>query len=279
MAIPFPDLDPYTTLNLTSKSTESEIKKSYKKLCLKYHPDKQHNKSPKEQEDAKLTFEKIQFANLILSDPVKRRKYDQTGSFEEVTDDGFDWFEFFNQCKVEITEESIAKDKKAYQGSSDEEEDIIESWLETQGDFLKLFENIPHVEVNKFDEERLFNKVSLLIYDGVIESTKNWEGYKSQRVKKFNKLLRSIKDESGEAEELKKEILKNKRLDTEDDLKQLIQQRNSGRIDSLINKLESKYGNKKVSKSKGKGTKGKNKKSEYEIDDEEFEKIQKKMRK
>lgn len=297
MAIPFPDLDPYETLKVSKDATETEIKKSYRKLCLLHHPDKLINKSETEVEESKIEFEKIQFAHMILSDEKKRKRFDKTGSLQDVGDSEFDWFEYFTNIKAEITEESISKDKLEYQGSSDEEEDIIEAWLENQGDFLKLFEVIPHTEITEEDESRLFNKITLLIGDGVIESSKKWEQYQKKRKQQFQKLLKSNKDESKEAEELKKEILKNKKMDTEDDLKQLIQKKNAGRIDDLISSLEAKYGatEKKKSSKGSKGSKNLEKKTngdtngvgkkqssqkkrkEYDIDDSEFEKLQQEM--
>lgn len=277
MAIPFPDIDPYETLKVSKEATEQDIKKSYRKLCLLHHPDKLINKTEPEIGQSKLEFEKIQFSHLVLSDEKKRKRYDKTGSLEDVGDSEFDWFEYFTNTKAEITEESIAKDKSEYQGSSDEEEDIIESWLENNGEFLKLFETIPHTEISKTDEARLFNKISDLLRDGIIETTTNWEQYKKKRKQLFGKLLKSTKDESKEAEELKKEILKNKKLDTEDDLKQLIQKKNAGRIDDLIANIEAKYGNDNKKRNKGRTPKksgNNNKRKEYEIDDAEFEKLQ-----
>lgn len=283
MAIPFPDIDPYETLSVSKDATEQDIKKSYRKLCLKHHPDKLVNKSEQEISESKQEFEKVQFAHLILSDEKKRKRYDQTGSLEDIGDGEFDWFEYFTNTKAEITEESIAKDKYDYQGSSDEEEDIIEAWLETNGDFLKLFEIIPHTEITKEDERRLFLKITVLIEEGVIDTTKNWEIYKQKRKQLFGKLLRSVKDESKEAEELRKEILANKKVETEDDLRQLIQKKNAGRIDDLIANLEAKYGGKSDGKKKSKSTKKDSKikkstkpskRNEYEIDDSQFEKLQ-----
>lgn len=286
MAIPFPDLDPYETLNVPKDATEEVIKKSYRKLCLKHHPDKLVNKSEEEISQSKQEFERVQFAHLILSDEKKRKRYDQTGSLEDVGDGEFDWFEYFTNIKAEITEESIAKDKQDYQGSSDEEEDIIEAWLETNGDFLKLFEIIPHTEITKEDEARLFLKITVLIEEGVIDTTRDWEVYKKKRKQLFGKLLRSVKDESREAEELRKQILANKKVETEDELRQLIQKKNAGRIDDLIANLEAKYGGKNTKGTKTKSTKGGNSKvkkpkrstkSEYEIDDSQFEQLQRDM--
>jgi len=54
-------------LGVTKNATDAELKKAYKKKCLKVHPDK--NTAP----DADEAFKKINAAMSCLSDPVKRR--------------------------------------------------------------------------------------------------------------------------------------------------------------------------------------------------------------
>ncbi|KAI8096529.1 DnaJ domain-containing protein [Halteromyces radiatus] len=63
-------MDYYEVLDLSENATEEEIKKAYRKLALKYHPDK--NKDP----DAQQKFQNISHAYEILSDPEQRKNYD-----------------------------------------------------------------------------------------------------------------------------------------------------------------------------------------------------------
>ena len=63
----------YETLGVSENATPEEIKKAYRKLARKYHPD--INKSPEAQEK----FKEINAAYEILSDPEKKAKYDQFG--------------------------------------------------------------------------------------------------------------------------------------------------------------------------------------------------------
>nr|CCA15933.1 conserved hypothetical protein [Albugo laibachii Nc14] len=66
--------DFYEVLGLTMEASEAQIKKAYRKLSLKYHPDKQ-----KDEKDAEKMFHKIARAYEVLSDPDKRQIYDLEG--------------------------------------------------------------------------------------------------------------------------------------------------------------------------------------------------------
>lgn len=65
-------MDYYEILGVSKSATQEEIKRAYRKLALKYHPDKGSGGDEKK-------FKEINEAYQVLSDPVKRRQYDQFG--------------------------------------------------------------------------------------------------------------------------------------------------------------------------------------------------------
>jgi curved DNA-binding protein len=67
--------DYYKVMGVSKSATTDEIKKAFRKLAVKYHPDK--NPGDKKSEEK---FKEIAEANEVLSDPVKRKKYDELGA-------------------------------------------------------------------------------------------------------------------------------------------------------------------------------------------------------
>lgn len=67
--------DYYRILGVNKKASQEEIKKAYRKLAIKYHPDK--NKGDKAAEEK---FKELGEAKEVLSDPEKRKLYDELGS-------------------------------------------------------------------------------------------------------------------------------------------------------------------------------------------------------
>src|SRR6187431_827751 len=90
--------DYYEVLGVERGVSADEIKKAYRKLAVKYHPDK--NQGDKKAEDK---FKEINEANEVLSDPEKRKKYDEMGSNWQqyqhggAGSGGFDWSQYARQ--------------------------------------------------------------------------------------------------------------------------------------------------------------------------------------
>jgi molecular chaperone DnaJ len=67
--------DYYEVLSVTRTASEEEIKRSYRRLAMKYHPDRNHENKA----EAEVSFKECAEAYEVLSDPEKRRRYDQFG--------------------------------------------------------------------------------------------------------------------------------------------------------------------------------------------------------
>jgi curved DNA-binding protein len=110
-------IDYYKILRIGKTATPSDIKNAYRKLARKYHPDLNPN-----DKDAKANFQQINEANSVLSDPEKRKKYDQYGK---------DWqhAEQFEHAKQYQDQSSNYREQK-YSGAKSE------------GDFSDFFESM-----------------------------------------------------------------------------------------------------------------------------------------
>src|SRR5512135_3043212 len=87
--------DYYKILGVERNASQDEIKKSFRKLAMKYHPDK--NPGDKKAEDK---FKEINEAHEVLGDPQKRARYDQLGeSYSHWQQGGgtgsFNWDDWF----------------------------------------------------------------------------------------------------------------------------------------------------------------------------------------
>ena len=80
--------DYYEVLGVSRNASEKEIKSAYRKLAKKYHPD-----SNQGNQDAENKFKEASEAYSVLSDPEKRKQYDQFGfaAFDETAGTGGGW--------------------------------------------------------------------------------------------------------------------------------------------------------------------------------------------
>ena len=73
----------YKTLGVSKQATDEEIKKAYRKLARQYHPDRNPGNA-----EAEEKFKEISAAHDVLSDPAKRKEYDEGGVFPGFGDGG-----------------------------------------------------------------------------------------------------------------------------------------------------------------------------------------------
>jgi len=85
--------DYYKILGIEKSATKEEISKAFRKLALKYHPDKNPNNKAAEEK-----FKEITEAHEVLSDPEKRKKYDTLGAnWNQYQSTGRGFEDFFSQ--------------------------------------------------------------------------------------------------------------------------------------------------------------------------------------
>ena len=87
--------DYYKILEINKNASTEEIRKAYKKLAGKFHPDK----NPENKEESEKKFKDITEAYSVLSNPSKKSDYDSFGrtNFQYFDYNNFDPFSFFNE--------------------------------------------------------------------------------------------------------------------------------------------------------------------------------------
>jgi len=95
----------YQILEIDKNATQEEIKKAYRKLSLKYHPDKNHGNK-----EAEEKFKEINKAYQILSDPETRNTYDIYGEdFGSMGSSGSDTSSNINEIRREFAKAEAEK--------------------------------------------------------------------------------------------------------------------------------------------------------------------------
>ncbi|WVN86184.1 uncharacterized protein L203_101345 [Cryptococcus depauperatus CBS 7841] len=286
----------YTTLSLSSTATPEEIRKAYRRLALQYHPDKHSSKSEHEKEELSKSFQRVGFAYTVLSDEGRRKRYDASGRTDEkfagVEEMG--WEAYFESLYKRVDRKMLDEDKKKYQGSDEEKNDIISAYQSTSGSFPDILSYIPHSTYE--DEERFKVLINSLIYSGELESTLKWKKTSTDE-KAHKKREKSGEKAAKEAEKAAKELgvwdefygsgEKGKRQEDKtkaesngDALQALILKRQRER-ESAIDVMEEKYRKiEEEARAKKKSRKTKSKKEieePPEISDADFEALQAKM--
>ncbi|KAK9457562.1 hypothetical protein V1511DRAFT_493981 [Dipodascopsis uninucleata] len=256
------NINPYKVLSVEKTATDAEIRKAYRHLALVNHPDKV---AADERDKAHVVFQEIVFAYGVLSDPSRRKLYDTTGSLEETLNE-FKWKDYFDQMYSKaVTKEMIEEDKHEYRESGQERADILKYYVQSKGSIDYIFENVIHSEILQ-DEER-FRK----IIDDAIQKkeVKAYRAYTNESKSSKSNRKKIAKREEIEANELAKELdVSNAVRGSEDDLAALIKHKNGVRMESFFENLENKYASKRKSKT-----------AERRPSEDEFQAIQKKLKK
>ncbi|KAI0483831.1 DnaJ domain-containing protein [Xylaria cf. heliscus] len=268
-----PVIDPYEVLGLERSATADQVKSAYRKLALKNHPGNEAPHPPsavmfpihlteewsidKVSEDQKQkaheTFQSIAFAYAVLSDPIRRKRYDETGSTSEsiVDSDGFSWSDFYReQFRDAISNDAIEKFAAKYKCSDEERDDILAAYEEHEGNMDAIYETVMLSDVLKDDE-----RFRQIIDDAIAKKdVPAFKAYTKESKKSRQARIKAAKSEATEAEEYAKELGihdklfsdkkgkgKGKKESSEDSLAALIRRNQQGR-ESFLDNLAAKYG-------------------------------------
>jgi DnaJ family protein C protein 9 len=230
----FATKDLYEVLNVSKDAGDAEIKKGYRKLSLKWHPDRHAEATEDKKAEITSKFQTLSKVHFILSDKDKRSYYDNTGTV--LSEDGIegdaDWSDYWRLLFPKITVKDIEGFMAKYIGSEDEKNDLKKAYCQYDGDMNKISES-----VIGFDEDRTRKMLEEMIeaeelpaFDMFVnEPAKNRE-VRRKKLEKEHKLA---------AKESKKKAATPK---PDDDLVNAIQNRSKGNFDSMIASLEAKYG-------------------------------------
>ncbi|KAG9105038.1 hypothetical protein FRC06_000011 [Ceratobasidium sp. 370] len=207
----FPDsdgsVDLYSVLKVNSTATSDEIKSAYRKLALKYHPDKHAAASEEAKASASATFQQIGFAYAVLSDTGRRKRYDATGSADPGIDDLADgedaWERYFQEMFDVVTRERLDEMRRAYQGSDEERSDLRAAYLAGNGSIEHIMDAIPHSTYE--DEPRLVALVNDMITTGELQRLVSWAAA-VKNTKAQNARRKRGEKEAEEAEEAAREL-------------------------------------------------------------------------
>ena len=214
-ALFFPDgeRDLYEVLELDRESapSTSDIRRAYRRLALRYHPDKAALHGPVgDKPEAALAFQQIGFAYSVLSDETRRKRYDATGSTDEsifAGDGPVDWDEYFKTLWTgEVNAQTLDEFKSSYQGSEEERNDILQAYREHDGSLEAIFAAVPCSNILE-DEERFIDIVDAAVRAHDLDETDTWASLRSAEGKKHRKALRSkASREAEEAEAYAREL-------------------------------------------------------------------------
>lgn len=260
----------YAILGVPKDASATDIKKGYRTMALKLHPD--HNNSPTAKED----FQQLTKVYQVLCDENKRRMYDKHGAFEEDDSETFDEsYAYWRNVFPEITVKDIDEFEKTYVGSAMEDEDIIANFTKYKGDMNRVVQCVPYAASSSAD--RLCERVESLINVGQLPCAPAIRRKFKSTSKGLSKRMAS--EESAEAEEAM-EAAREKGLALESDLNSdglpsslvaMIKSKQQS-ASTFLDSLSAKYAESSPRKKAKKGSK-----KPAEPSEEEFVKLQQRL--
>ena len=218
--------------------------------------------TPSHRKTAHTKFQEIAFAYAILSDTARRERYDTTGSTSESLSDDFNWASYFKAQYAEtVTVDKLNSLKTTYQGSEEEQRDVLDAYKRHKGNLNKVFRDVMMSNALE-DEDRFRDYIDAAI---TTEAVQGFDAYidDSKNVGKARK--KGAEREKAEAIEHAKELGLHESLfgngkpkdGGQKGLADLIQQRQKQRATTFLDDLETKYGGKSSAHGKTNGKKRK----------------------
>ncbi|KAG9485122.1 dnaJ homolog subfamily C member 9 [Eleutherodactylus coqui] len=232
----FGSADLYTVLGVRKAAGDAEIRRGYHKTSLRVHPDRV---AEEEKDEATAKFQVLGKVYSILSDKEQKALYDEQG----IVDDEADaiaadrtWDEYWRLLFKKISVEDIQAYEEKYKGSEEERADIIQTYMDFEGDMDDIMESVILAEID--DEPRIRDIIEKAIKKKEVPA---YDAFVKESKKKRVQRKKRAHEEAVEAEAMKKEVGLG---DGEDALTALIQKKQQNRhknVDDFMAQLEAKY--------------------------------------
>ncbi|KAG6973162.1 hypothetical protein JG687_00001067 [Phytophthora cactorum] len=248
------DCDLYAVLGVGRSANNKEITQAYRKLALKYHPDKQRGD---EASCAKATakFQAVSAIHSILSDKEARAVYDESGT---ILSDDHDkspsfqmWTQYFARVFPKVTKEDITRFEGEYRHSDEEKRDVLAAYTKYEGEMQHIMDTI--MLSTDDDEERFAEMIQKAIKDKEVKAFPTWHEYVKEQSKKTKKKETPAEQkrkqakrekEAQEAEELFNKIRGNQQKRGEGSGSTALSTERKRGFESLLGSLEAKYAEK-----------------------------------
>lgn len=245
------DCDLYAVLCVERSATTKEINRAYRKLALKFHPDKQRGDDVS---CAKATakFQALSAIHSILNNKEARAVYDESGTI--LADDHDDkspssqmWTQYFARIFPKVTKEDITKFQEEYRFSDEERRDVLAAYIKYEGEMKHVMDTI--MLSTDDDEGRFAEMIQKAIEIKEVKAFPAWCEYMKKQRPAFSSNQKressKRKEEAREAEALFNKIRgkQQKRGESLDSTACSIERKRG--FETLLGNLEAKYADKR----------------------------------
>ncbi|KAF4516898.1 hypothetical protein B566_EDAN011243 [Ephemera danica] len=223
----------YQALGLEKNANEKDVKNAYRRMSLKIHPDRVEES---EKENATEKFKVLSKIHSILSDPKKRKAYDDNGDTEDDVD--CDWMMYWRSIFKQLTLDDIKEYEQKYKGSEEERNDLKDVYLSSKGNMDVIMETVLFAQLE--DEPRLCEILQDMIKSGEVE---DFEAFTQESRDKKKRRERKMKRQRKAFEKMQEKEQQSKDNDFES-LQMAISKNcesRQGQFNGFLEALEKKY--------------------------------------